>query len=132
MNAGFSVQLGEKNPFGRIPIEETVNKDTQTAGGTKGFSLKPGAISKYYLTAEYRSTSLKQFRTMIDMVNSESVHTDLEPSRIRKDEADVKSLVCLMDDNWTNPFDKGPTELLSISTGTVANLTIAKTESENI
>ncbi len=38
---GFSVQLGSKNPFGRIPVdqtvEETVNRDTQTAGGTKGF-----------------------------------------------------------------------------------------------
>lgn len=42
-NGGFSVQIGRQNPFGRIPvdqiIEETVNKDTQTAGGTKGFSL---------------------------------------------------------------------------------------------
>ena len=41
-NGGFSVQIGEKNPFGRIPvdqtIEETVNKDTQTpGGGAKGF-----------------------------------------------------------------------------------------------
>ena len=56
---GFSVQLGSKNPFGRIPvdqaIEETVNKDTQTAGGTKGFSLKPAALQRYYLTAEYRT-----------------------------------------------------------------------------
>lgn len=59
MEGGFSVQMGSTNPFGRIPvdqaIEETVNKDTQTAGGTKGFSLKPGAVTKYYLTAEYRS-----------------------------------------------------------------------------
>ena len=49
------VQLGRQNPFGRIPvdqtIEETVNKDTQTPGGTKGFSLKPAALSRYYLTA---------------------------------------------------------------------------------
>lgn len=39
MTGGFAVQLGDRNPFGRIPvdqaIEETVNKDTQTAGGTK-------------------------------------------------------------------------------------------------
>ncbi len=37
MNGGFSVQLGKINSFGRIPvdqtIEETANKDTQTAGG---------------------------------------------------------------------------------------------------
>ena len=45
MQGGSTVQLGEKNPFGRIPVdqtlEETVNMDTQTAGGTKGFSLNP-------------------------------------------------------------------------------------------
>ena len=61
-NGGMSVQLGAANTFGRIPvdqaIEETANKDTQTAGGTKGFSLNPGAVSKYYLTAEYRSICL--------------------------------------------------------------------------
>ena len=50
---GFSVQDGEGNPCGRIPVdqscEETVNKDTETSGGTKGFSLKPSAVGKYYL-----------------------------------------------------------------------------------
>ena len=42
-NGGFSVQLSSDNSFGRIPVvqtlEETVNKDTQTPRGTKGFSL---------------------------------------------------------------------------------------------
>ena len=46
VQGGSSVQLGSNNPFGRIPvdqtIEETVNKDSQTPGGTEGFSLKPG------------------------------------------------------------------------------------------
>ena len=41
---GFSVQIGSSNLFDRISvnqaIEETLNKDTQTPGGTKGFSLK--------------------------------------------------------------------------------------------
>jgi hypothetical protein len=65
-NGGFSVQLGSQNPFGRIPVdqtvEETVNKDTQTPGGTKGFSLNPGAVSRHYLTAEYRSSFLSLLR----------------------------------------------------------------------
>ena len=42
-NGGFSVQLGRQNPFGRIPVDqtikETVNKDTQTPIGTKGVTL---------------------------------------------------------------------------------------------
>jgi len=43
-SGGFSVQIGNRNPFGRIAIDqackETVNKDMHTAGGTKRFSLK--------------------------------------------------------------------------------------------
>ena len=56
-SAGFSAQIEAINTFSRIPVdqtcEETVNRDLQTPGGTKGFSLKPGAVSKYYLMAEY-------------------------------------------------------------------------------
>jgi len=48
---GFSVQIGTHNPFGQIPVgqtvEETITKDTQTPRGTKGFSLKPNATGRY-------------------------------------------------------------------------------------
>ena len=47
----FALQIGESNPFGKIPVdqacEETVNRDTKTPGGTKGISLKPKAVRKY-------------------------------------------------------------------------------------
>ena len=90
-----SVQLGRQNPFGRIPvdqtIEETINKDTQTPRGTKGFSLKPAALSRYYLTAEYRSTCLKQLRELTDIKPPGASHHDLESTRIRKDELHVFS-----------------------------------------
>ena len=56
-SGGLSVQLSNSSPFGRVPVdqtcEETVNKDTQTSEGTKGFSLKLNVVSKYYLVAEY-------------------------------------------------------------------------------
>ena len=42
LRGGFSGQRKQGNSFGRIAVyqttEETVNKDTQTAGGTRGFS----------------------------------------------------------------------------------------------
>ena len=64
MQGGFIVQFDSQNPFGRIPvdqsIEETVNKDTQTTGGTEGFSLKGAAVERYYPTSEYRSMYLSQ------------------------------------------------------------------------
>ena len=44
---GFTVQISK---FGRIPADQTVvNKVTQTAGRTKGFSLKPMTVKKFYI-----------------------------------------------------------------------------------
>ena len=61
-NGQFSVNFN--NPFGRIPVDQTtevtVNKDTQTPGGTARFSLKAGAIKRYYITFEHRSAFLGQ------------------------------------------------------------------------
>ena len=52
-SGGCSVQIGENNPFRKVPVDqtckETVNKDTQRAGGTKGFSLKAGASTIWLL-----------------------------------------------------------------------------------
>ena len=71
MQGFFSVQLGGINPFRKIPvdqtIEETINKDSQTPGGTKGFSMKHDAVQKYYLNAEYRSIFLRQLREMVGL-----------------------------------------------------------------
>ena len=67
---GISVQRSEHNPFGKVPsdqtIEETLNKDTQTPGGTEGFSLEPATLTKYYINAEYRSTCVRQLRSIIE------------------------------------------------------------------
>ena len=45
-------------------------------------------------------------------------HHDSGPSRIRKDELAVQSLVDLMDKEWISPFGSDPMELTSLSTGT--------------
>lgn len=36
--------------------EETINKDTQTPGGTKGFSIRKGAV---HITADYRLVRIR-------------------------------------------------------------------------
>ena len=55
-NGQFSVNFD--NPFGWIPVDQTtevtVNKDTQTPGGTARFSMKAGAIKRYYIIVEHR------------------------------------------------------------------------------
>lgn len=130
MLGGFSVQIGSQNPFGRIPvdqtIEETVNKDTQTPGGTKGFSLKGGAVARYYLTSEYRSRYLRQLRNIIGQRDTDFHHPDLQLPRIRRDEADVQSLVQLMETSWLNPFSPEHGELVSLSTAAEAPPEVAK------
>ena len=68
--------MGDVNPIGiDQTCVETVKKDTKTPGGTKGFSLKQVAVSKYYLIAEYRNIFMRQFKEMLDLDT---------PSRITK------------------------------------------------
>ena len=38
-------------------------------------------------------------------------HTDLEKTRIKRDESDVASMVDLLGNNWTNPFGNDPSDL---------------------
>ena len=120
---GFSVQIGEDNTFGRIAedqtCEETVNKGTQTPGGTKGFSRKPGAVSKYYLIVEYRSTFMRQLKHVLGLDASTI-------SRIVRDESDVKAVISMLDDSCTNPFLGEQQELVCLSTGKLATPQIEK------
>ena len=119
MQGGFSVQVGAYNTFGRIPVdqamEETANKDTQTPGGTKGFSLKVETVARYYLTSEYRSKYLSQLRRMINSTDTFD-HPDLHLPRIRRDETDIQSLIQVMESSWLDPFQSNNEELVSIST----------------
>ena len=100
---GFSAQLGSENPFGKIPmdqtIEETINKDTQTPGGTKGFSTKAGAVRRFYITADYRSTCIRQLREITNITKGSFTHPDMMPKRISRDELDVSSVVDMLQSN---------------------------------
>ena len=125
--AVLAVQLASSNPFRRIPVDQTaevtVNPDTQNPGGTTRFSLKPATVQHYYLTAEYRSAFLAQLRNMVQGSNSETQHTELQSSRIRRDELAVSSIVDLIQ-GWVNPFSESQ-ELISISTAKKAPRKIA-------
>ena len=124
-SGGLSVQLSSSHLFGRVPVdqtcEETVNKDTQTSGGTKGFSLKPNAVSKYYLVVEYRSTFVGQLKGTVHINNSIPQHNDLHRSRITRNETDVKSIISLVQDTCLNPFNPDLQDLVCLSTGKVAS-----------
>ena len=119
------MQIGATNTFGRIPVdqtcEETVNRDTQTPGGTKGFSLKSGAVSKYYLIAEYRSMFMRQFKEMLHLRTPATLrHTDLQASRIKRDEDDVKLMMSMLEGSWINPLKGEEQNLICLSTSKLA------------
>jgi len=125
MDGGFSVQLSDNNPFGRVPVdqtlEETINKDTQTAGGTKGFSLNTSAVARYYLSAEFRSVVLRQIRQLTDGDEGERKvsHPDLGNRRMQKDERDVQAVSQLLQTSWVHPFAREDTQISSLSTGII-------------
>ena len=57
---------------------------------------------------------------MLNLSKSNSVHTDLQKTRIARDEADVKSLIAMLESNWINPFSAEQQDLVCLSTGKVA------------
>jgi len=62
---------------------------------------------------------------MTELDTTNRSHIDLTGSFIRRDEKAVKSLVELIETNWTKPLLSNPSELISISTGTTAPLEVA-------
>ena len=126
----WRVQRKSQTPFGKIPadqaIEETINKNTQTSGGTKGFNLKSAASTRYYLTAEHRSMCLRQLRHMLHQTSSKLTHADLDMSRIERAHSDIELLVGILEHEWINPMSGDQPDLVGISTGNLAPLIIAK------
>ena len=78
MNGEFSCQIGSKNTFDRIlldqTIEEAINKDTQTTGDTKGFITKTNAVAKYYITANDRGNYMRQLKSMVSKEGYKLMH----------------------------------------------------------
>ena len=104
----FSVQMWNNNkPLWAHPVDQatevTVNKDTQTPGGTARFSLKAGFIQRYYITSDYRSAFLGQIRDMVQGNRSNVCRTEIQRPRIHKDEDAVSTFIGFIKD-WVNPF----------------------------
>ena len=122
MAGHFSVQLSEGSTFGRLPgnqtTEVTINKDTKTAGGVTKFSLKRGAVNRFYMTAEYWCSFLTQLKSMVQLNQTTFHHGELQAPRIAKDKA--VSAVQNLIDSWNNPFAENQ-NVVSISTAKEAH-----------
>ena len=63
---------------------------------------------------------------MVGQYGSKLPHPDPQGPMIRKDEADIKSLIDLMENNWLNLLSPDESGLVSLSTGTVAPPAVVK------
>ena len=68
---------------------------------------------KYYLVAYNRSIFLKLMKDMLDLSKSICQHTDLQRTRILRDETDVKYL---LQSHWLDPFSSVQQDLVCLST----------------
>ena len=126
MQGGFSVQLGSQNPFDRIPVDQTIEENHST----EIHRQQEAHMAIAWIGLLWRgitsllSTVVCTWGTSEKWWDAEWVdhlsHTDLYMPRITRDEADVQSIVKLLEDDWTNPFDPNESEFVSISTGTLA------------
>ena len=73
--------------------EEMAYKDIQS--GTKGFSLNACAVSRYYMTVEYRKVCLWNLGHMVQVQTTGIVRVDLERPRM---------LSNLLENSWVNPL----------------------------
>ena len=109
----------------RLQKKKNINIDTQTAGGTRGFSLKPGELKAYYMTAEVRAMFLREMREMVGYAQDNNGHADLQKSRITTDEKDVQKMSDFLFNRWLNTFSHKSQPLASISTSAVPSPDIA-------
>ena len=68
--------------------EEKANKSTQTPSGTKGYSLKSGAVVSYSITAGYRPFFLDSWHCNSNILQRRS--SAGRPPRIKKDKSKGK------------------------------------------
>lgn len=122
----FLSRLGARTHLGVYLLTRPSRRLSTKTPRHKGFSLKDGAVARYYLTSEYRSRYLRQLRNMINQRDTDFSHPDLQLPRMRRDEADVQSLVQLMETSWLNSFSFENGELVSLSTAAEAPPEVAK------
>ena len=81
----------------------------------KGCSLNPGTVSKHHMVAEYRSILFRSSWKMFHLNKSGFHHADRHSTRTNRDEADVKSLLDMLQTNWFNPLCIKKKDLVCLS-----------------
>ena len=124
MNGQFAVQLSDRNSFGKIPedqtIEETINKHSKIPGGIVGKSRNISAVEQWIETTADRSQITENIKNMVGLGPERTwTHKEGSKTRVKTDEKDVRSVIEVVR-SMLNPYDLSE-ELTSISTGIKAS-----------
>jgi len=98
-------------------IEETVNKDTHTPSGARGFSTKKGALAKFYLNVDYRASYIRYLKQVTNVEINSMKHSDMKlPVELgeMKNMLGITNMLCNF---CQNPFERSGMDLCSILTG---------------
>lgn len=99
-------------------LEQSLNRDSKTAGGLIGSSNIEQSRSKWFLTSHLRARMLSTVHEMCGKDNVQSTkHAEDRPSYTEKDERDVQSVINLLRQLNTNPFKTANAVLVNIATG---------------
>ena len=117
-DSGISVQAQESFPS-RTSIdqrgEQTINKDSKTVGGIKGFANEPSNILKWIFTRPEQAKNTYEMKNMAGMKVSNE-YKSLRRSQVIKTESKIQNVVSVLSNEYINPFE------LDIDMDGVANL----------
>ncbi|XP_030848031.1 uncharacterized protein LOC115918836 [Strongylocentrotus purpuratus] len=131
MKGHFGVQRQDSHGFAQVAcdmtIEQTVNRDTKTSGGVKGFSNNQGATNRWVRGHHERALITRQCEVMAGKGEKSSKRVDLTKSRMTRDQQDVANIMSTIN-SMTNPFvvdrETDADDLVHLSSGIVASVSV--------
>ena len=105
----FAVQRIRQSPFAQVPVdqalEQTINRDTKVNGGIIGFSLHPGAVQRWMLTAHLRAALTESCKDLAGMqTDSSVVHKSLRQAAVSTSHKLVENVSTVLQSWANNPF----------------------------
>ena len=106
-----------------MALEQSVNLDSKTKGGIFGITKRSRALEKWFLTAHERAATTTATKDIggIRQTTGEA-HKESGKVRVKRDEDDVRKVICMLKTAMSNPFSVDATEdepLSNLATGVV-------------
>ena len=127
MNGNHPVSRSSSQPFNQVwtdmALEQSVNLDSKTKGGIIGITQRPGALEKWFLTAHERAATTTATKDICGIRQTTGeAHKESGKVRVKRDEDDIRKVICTLKTAMSNPFSVDATEdepLSNLSTGVV-------------